>query len=310
MPGMHRFRLSMARKVNRRHLIQAVGALAINGNLKGFVSGSIYTGNSKQICLPVLNCYSCPGALTSCPIGSLQAVNNHPGFNFSFFVAGLLAVFGILAGRFYCGWLCPFGFLQDLLAKIRKKKIELKLDRPLRYLKYLILVLLVLLLPSILVNEYNLGSPLFCKYICPAGTIEAGLPLLLVNTGLRSLVGVLFSWKLLLAILTVVAAIFITRFFCRYICPLGAILGIFHPVSLYRFGLDATKCIDCGICARVCPMDIDPITEHNSPECIRCRNCINICPASAITSNFAGLSIPNAKVRAAERKKDRKTEKA
>ncbi len=300
----------MGKKVKRRHLIQAVGALAVNGNLKGFVSGNIYTGNSKQICLPVLNCYSCPGALTSCPIGSLQAVNNHPSFNFSFYVAGLLAIFGILAGRFYCGWLCPFGFLQDLLAKIKKKKITPKLDRPLRYLKYVILILFVLLLPAILVNEYNMGAPLFCKYICPAGTIQASLPLLLVNSGLRSLVGVIFSWKLLLAIITVAASIFITRAFCRYICPLGAILGIFHPISFYRFGLDATKCIDCGMCAKVCPMDIDPITEHNSPECIRCRNCINVCPTTAINSNFAGLSIPNARLKAAKRAQGKKSEQA
>ncbi|HHU06895.1 MAG TPA: 4Fe-4S binding protein [Clostridiaceae bacterium] len=300
----------MGKRIKRRHLIQAMGALAINGNLKGFIAGNIYAGDSKQICLPVLNCYSCPGALTSCPIGSLQAVSNHPGFNFSFYVAGLLAVFGILAGRFYCGWLCPFGLLQDLLAKIRKKKIQLKLDRPLRYLKYVILILLVLLLPAILVNQYGIGAPLFCKYICPAGTIQASLPLLLVNSGLRSLVGAIFSWKLLLAILTVVATIFITRAFCRYICPLGAILGIFHPISFYRFGFDATKCIDCGMCAKVCPMGIYPVTEHNSPECIRCRNCINVCPGSAITSSFAGIPITNAKSKAAKRAQDKKTEKA
>ncbi len=279
------------KKIRRRHLIQALGALAVNGNLKGFVSGEIYTGAGKNICLPVLNCYSCPGALGSCPIGSLQAVSNHPQFNFSFYVAGLLAVFGILAGRFYCGWICPFGFFQDLLAKISKKKINFRFDRIFRYLKYLVLLFLVLLLPALLTNEYGIGAPLFCKYVCPAGTLEAGIPLLLLQPGLRSLLGFLFGWKLLLALAIVAISIFITRAFCRYLCPLGAILGLFQLASFYRFGCEQDKCISCGLCAKVCPMDLDPVVEPNSPECVRCRDCINVCPTTALVSSFAGKEI-------------------
>jgi len=284
----------MRKKKNRRHLIQALGTLALNGHLKGFITGSIYTGAGKQICLPVLNCYSCPGALTSCPIGSLQAVSNHPSFNFSYYVAGLIALFAILAGRFYCGWLCPFGLFQDLLAKIKKNKVKVnaKYDHPLRYLKYFILVFLVILLPAILVNEYGIGSPLFCKYLCPAGTLGAGLPLLLLEPVLRPVIGAIFAWKFVLALAVITACVYISRAFCRYICPLGAMLGILQPISFYRFEYDSTKCISCDLCRKICPMEINPMLTPNSPECIRCRECLHICPTTSLTSNYAGRQLP------------------
>ncbi|MGI6089886.1 MAG: 4Fe-4S binding protein [Saccharofermentanales bacterium] len=281
-------------KIKKRHLIQALGALALNGHLSGFVTGNIYTGASKQICLPVLNCYSCPGALTSCPIGSLQAVANHPGFSFSYYIMGLIALFGILAGRFYCGWLCPFGFLQDLLAKISKRKLRVKAkyDRLLRYLKYIILIFLVLLLPAVLTNSYGIGSPLFCKYICPSGTLGAGLPLLLLTPALRPNAGMLLAWKVLLALAIILACIYITRAFCRYACPLGALLGLLQIASFYRFSYNKNRCISCRQCITVCPMGIDPMATPNSPECIRCRECIHVCPTTSLTSSLPGKTLP------------------
>lgn len=281
-------------KLKKRHLIQALGALALNGQLSGFVTGNIYTGAGKQICLPVLNCYSCPGALTSCPIGSLQAVANHPGFSFSYYIMGLIALFGILAGRFYCGWLCPFGFLQDLLAKISKRKLRVKAkyDRLLRYLKYIILIFLVLLLPAVLTNSYGIGSPLFCKYICPSGTLGAGLPLLLLTPALRPNAGMLLVWKVLLALAIVLVCIYITRAFCRYACPLGALLGLLQIASFYRFSYNKDSCISCRQCLKVCPMGIDPMATPNSPECIRCRDCIHVCPTTSLTSSLAGKTLP------------------
>lgn len=290
-------------KLKKRHLIQALGALALNGQLSGFVTGNIYTGAGKQICLPVLNCYSCPGALTSCPIGSLQAVANHPGFSFSYYIMGLIALFGIVAGRFYCGWLCPFGFLQDLLAKINKDKLRVKAkyDRPLRYLKYIILVLLVLLLPAVLTNSYGVGSPLFCKYICPSGTLGAGLPLLLLTPALRTNAGVLLAGKVLLALAVIMVCLYITRAFCRYACPLGALLGLLQMASFYRFSYDKASCISCQQCVKVCPMGIDPMATPNSPECIRCRDCLHVCPTAALTSSLAGKALP-AEILSARRK--------
>ncbi|NLB08474.1 MAG: 4Fe-4S binding protein [Clostridiales bacterium] len=291
------------KKLKKRHLIQAVGALALNGQLSGFVTGNIYTGAGKQICLPVLNCYSCPGALTSCPIGSLQAVANHPGFSFSYYIMGLIALFGIVAGRFYCGWLCPFGFLQDLLAKINKEKLQVKAkyDRPLRYLKYIILVFLVLLLPAVLTNSYGIGSPLFCKYICPSGTLGAGLPLLLLTPALRPNVGVLLAWKVLLALAVIMVCLYITRAFCRYVCPLGALLGLLQMAGFYRFSYDKASCISCQQCAKICPLGIDPMATQNGPECLRCRDCLQVCPTAALTSSLAGKALP-AEILSARRK--------
>jgi ferredoxin-type protein NapH len=272
---------------NRRHLIQALGAAVFNGHFKGFISGSIYKGSLKSICVPVLNCYSCPGALGACPIGSLQAVAGSAKFNFSFYVFGLIALFGILAGRFFCGYLCPFGLLQDLLHKIPTPKIKVpaKLNRILSFGKYLMLIGVVMLLPLIVRNSLGMSDPFFCKYVCPAGTIGGGIPLVVLNPAMREAAGSLFVWKVTLAIAILVLSVFLYRVFCRYLCPLGAFYGILQPVSFYRFKIN-NKCIDCGKCARVCKMGVDPVKSPNSPECIRCRDCIHECPTGAIESCF------------------------
>ena len=88
------------------------------------------------------------------------------------------------------------------------------------------------------VDITGLGEPWFCKFICPVGTLEGGIPLVLLNKSLKSAIGFLFKWKVLILILTVLISIIIYRPFCRYICPLGAIYGIFNKFSLYRFKID------------------------------------------------------------------------
>ena len=275
-------------KERTRHLIQAVSALLMNGNLKGFLQGKIWQGQSKQVCVPGLNCYSCPGALGACPIGSLQAVLNGRQKNLSFYATGLLILFGTIFGRLICGFLCPFGFLQELLYKIpvRKWKIPKKIDDRLRYLKYVILVVFVLLLPAFLHGTYGIGDPWFCKYICPAGTLEGGIPLVSVNSGLRSMVGVLFSWKILILILVLVASMHIYRPFCKYMCPLGAIYGLFNRFSIYQMQVEKDKCTHCGICEKTCLMQVNVTENINSPECIRCGACKNVCPVHAIKSGY------------------------
>ena len=275
-------------KERTRHLIQAVSALLMNGNLKGFFQGKIWQGQSKQVCVPGLNCYSCPGALGACPIGSLQAVLNGRQKNLSFYVTGLLILFGTIFGRLICGFLCPFGFLQELLYKIpvRKWRIPKKIDDKLRYLKYVILVVFVLLLPAFLHGTYGIGDPWFCKYICPAGTLEGGIPLVSVNSGLRSMVGVLFSWKILILILVLVASMYIYRPFCKYMCPLGAIYGLFNRFSIYQMQVEKDKCTHCGICEKTCLMQVNVTENINSPECIRCGACKNVCPVHAIKSGY------------------------
>ena len=275
-------------KKGRRTLIQALAALLTNAHLTGFLTGQIWQGSSKQVCVPGLNCYSCPGALGACPIGSLQAILSGGRRNVSYYVTGMLLLFGTVFGRLICGFLCPFGFVQDLLYKIRTKKatISSRLDRPLRKAKYAVLLLLVLLLPALARGPYGVGDPWFCKYLCPAGTLEGGIPLLLQNEGLRELVGFLFSWKLAVLLAVLVGSVLIYRPFCKYLCPLGAIYGLFNRLSVYRMGVDAVRCTHCGACERACKMNVEVTKDINSPECIRCGACKTACPHGAIYSGF------------------------
>ncbi len=266
-----------------RRIVQVMTAIITNLHLKGFSTGKIYTGKMKKICVPGLNCYSCPGALGSCPIGSLQAVIGGIKYQFSFYMIGLLMLIGSLVGRFVCGWLCPFGLIQELIHKIPLPKLKVnKTFNKLKYLKYLILVVFVFLLPMFWVNIVGMGKPTFCEFICPAGTLEGGIPLVLLNKPLRAVIGFLYTWKIALLVITVILSIFIFRPFCRFICPLGAIYSLFNPISLYRLKIDSDKCTSCGICSRKCKMQVDVYKNPNSLECIRCGECISSCPQNAI----------------------------
>lgn len=262
----------------KRFTILTAASLVQNANWKGFFSGKIYQGAVKNVCVPGLNCYSCPGAVGACPIGSLQGFLSGFRFRFPYYVLGLLIFFGALLGRAVCGFLCPFGFLQELLFKIPgiPKKNQWKYDKPLRYLKYVVLALLVVILPMCYVL-----TPFFCKYLCPSGTIS-GLLLAARDGIVRSQLGGLFLWKLFVLVWILAVCLIVSRPFCKYLCPLGAIYGFFNQVTLYRGHVDADKCIHCGKCAKVCQMCVDPSVNPNSMECIRCGECTKECPTQAI----------------------------
>lgn len=268
----------------KRHKIQILWALLTNSYLVGFVQGKIYRGRMKSLCVPGLNCYSCPGAVGACPIGTMQAVIGNWNFKIAFYVAGFFMFVGALMGRFVCGWLCPFGLVQDLLYKIPfPKKINTFYgDKILRKLKYVILAVFVILLPMFLVDVLGQGAPYFCKFICPAGTLEGGIPLVLWNRAMRSGIGWLYTWKNIILIITIILSIIICRPFCKYICPLGAIYSVFNPIAVFRYRVEKEKCTECGACAKICKMQIDPVQNANHPECIRCGACKNICPVNAI----------------------------
>ena len=270
----------------RRHGVQALWALLTNSHLAGFVNGKIYQGKLKHLCVPGLNCYSCPGALGSCPIGALQAVIGSWKFQFAAYISGFLILIGALVGRVICGWLCPFGLLQELLHKIPfpKKVRTFRGDRLLRRLKYVILLVFVILLPMFAVDILGQGAPYFCKLLCPAGTLEGGIPLVLLNSPLRSAIGWLYAWKNVLLACTVLACLILYRPFCKYICPLGAIYALFNRISVFRYRVDSEKCTGCGACSRACKMNVDPVRDANSPECIRCGACKHVCKAGAISS--------------------------
>lgn len=174
----------------KRKIIQVVAFGFSNANIQNFAGGQIYKGKWKNFCNPGLNCYSCPAATTACPIGALQAVAGSSKFDFSFYVVGFLLALGVVFGRAICGFLCPFGLIQELIHKIPSPKV--KLPRPFRYLKYVILIGFVIIAP-IAFTEFGTGAPVFCEWICPAGTLEAGIPLLATQPMLQSLIGFLFS---------------------------------------------------------------------------------------------------------------------
>ncbi len=271
----------------RRHVrawVQIGFTALTNGYAAGFVKGEIYRGPTKAFCVPGLNCYSCPGALGSCPIGALQAVLGSRDYRFAFYVVGFLMFFGALLGRFVCGWLCPFGLVQDLLHKIPfvKKLRKLPGDRWLKYLKYVILAGFVIVLPLTVLDVVGQGQPWFCKYICPSGTLLAGIPLVGTNPALQGALGWLFTWKAAVLAVLVLLSVAVYRPFCRYLCPLGAVYGLFNPIAFHRFQIDAEKCTRCGKCQKACKLDIPVYKTPNSPECIRCGDCRRACPHGAV----------------------------
>ena len=274
----------MVKTSKLRLFVQALFTALSNGYVKGFAHGKIYQGDLKYICVPGMNCYSCPGALGSCPIGALQSSLNSRSYNISLYVFGLISLFGVIFGRFVCGFLCPFGLIQDLLFKISfvKKVQKLKGEKFLRGIRFLILAVFVIILPMFVIDIAGLGKPWFCKYICPVGTLEGGIPLVLMNENLRAAVGFLFKWKVAILVGILLFSIIIYRPFCRYICPLGAIYGVFNKISFVRYSVDDSKCTKCGVCQKNCKLNIKVFENPNSIDCIRCGLCKDGCPAKAI----------------------------
>lgn len=266
--------------------MQAGAALLTNIHLPNFFRGGIYQGKGKSVCVPGLNCYSCPAASGACPIGSFQAVVGSSKFGFSYYITGFLILLGVLLGRFICGFLCPFGWLQELLHKIPSKKLSTKKLKPLTYLKYIILLLAVVLLPALAVNDVGMGDPFFCKYICPQGVLEGAIPLSLVNEGIRAALGTLFVQKLFILLAVVALSILFYRPFCKWICPLGAFYALLNKISLLEIKMDEQKCVSCGKCAASCKMDVDIRKTPNHAECIRCGKCITACPAEALCFHY------------------------
>ena len=278
----------MKKTEKRRHIIQLIATIVTNGYLVGFMQGKIQSGGQKFVCVPGLNCYSCPGAVGACPIGAFQAVLGDRKFQFSYYVFGFLLFVSVLLGRVVCGFLCPFGFLQDLLYKIKSPKIKVpvKLDKGLRYLKYVILVVFVILLPAFVTNSLGMGDPFFCKYICPQGVLEGAIPLALANSGIRAALGHLFTFKFTILALFIILSILFYRPFCKWICPLGAIYSLFNKVSFLKIQVDHEKCVGCQKCSRVCKMDVNVVDTPNHPECIRCGECMKACPTNAICYHY------------------------
>ena len=247
-----------------------------------------------MVCTPGLNCYSCPAAVMSCPIGAAQLFFAGARHSISLFVTGFLLSVGASLGRFICGYVCPLGLLQDLVYRIKTPKRIVRFKYA-RYVKYLVLVVFVVLLPLVIRSDLSgLGEPWFCKYICPSGTIFGAVPLLAVNDFLRQHAGVLLTVKLSIAFAILIASVPLYRPFCRVLCPLGAIYALFNKIAFVKMRCDKDKCTSCGKCTRACQIKLEPMRKPNSPECVRCGSCIAACETKALKTVCFSDIIPKA----------------
>ena len=266
-----------------RRLVQLYSALLYNAHLKGFIDGEIYVGKAKYACVPGFNCYSCPGAVGACPLGSIQNALASSGHQAGWYVLGIIALFGVILGRTICGWICPLGLIQELLHKIPTPKIrKSRVTRGLSWLKYILLAVFVVAIPLWYGLKNNLPLPGFCKYICPAGTFEGAMGLLSnpVNTEKFSMLGILFTRKFIIMLVIGLLCVFCYRSFCRFICPLGAIYGFFNRFNVIGVKVDKGRCNNCGACVRSCGMDVRRVGDH---ECINCGKCMEECAQKAIS---------------------------
>ena len=274
----------------RRRLIQVYAALLYNANLKGYISGEIYTGHTKAVCVPGLNCYSCPGAVGACPLGALQNALASSGNRAPYYMLGILLLFGLTLGRTICGFLCPLGLIQELLHKIPTPKLKKnRVTRALSYLQYVILAVFVVIVPLGYVAQ-RYPVPAFCKYICPAGTFEGAIGLLAnpVNADKFSMLNILFTRKFVIMALIFGGSVFVYRCFCRFLCPLGAIYGLFAKINLVGVKVEPAKCTHCGVCVGHCKMDVRHVGDH---ECIHCAGCVDVCPTAAISFQAGNITL-------------------
>lgn len=280
-----------AHRPTTRRLVQLYSALLHNAHVRGFIDGQIYQGKAKYACAPGFNCYSCPGAVGACPLGSIQNALGSAGHRAGWYVLGIILLYGVILGRTVCGWLCPLGLIQELLHKIPTPKIRKNpVTRALCWLKYVLLAVFVIAIPLTYGLRYDLPLPAFCKYICPAGTSEGAMGLLSnpANAGMFSMLGVLFTRKFVIMLAIGLACVFCFRAFCRFVCPLGAVYGLFNRFNVIGVRVDAARCNGCGACVRGCKMDVRRVGDH---ECIQCGKCVDTCNQGAIAMKAGGRAL-------------------
>ena len=194
-------------------------------------------------------------------------------------------LFALAFGRMICGWLCPFGLVQDLLHRVPVPKLgKRSWMRPLTRFRWVMLILagagayLAFLVTGT-------GKPLFCAYICPAGMLEGALPLMALRPELFQAAGWLTAWKGAILAVFLIAMTAVYRPFCRFVCPLGLWYGFWNRLALFGVAVDESACVHCGRCASLCPMDAEIAGD---PHCISCGKCVTECPTIAISFRGVG----------------------
>ncbi len=236
-----------------------------------------------SVCSPVFHCYSCPLAAFACPIGVLA--NFSALHVFPFIALGTLIVIGGLVGSFVCGWACPFGFLQDLAARLPLPKIEIPSWSG--TIRYAVLAVLVLAVPFL----FGESHPLFFCSLCPAGALEGALP----NAVRSAASGQGAAWpsaiKLTILGVVIVGMFLAYRPWCAILCPLGAIHGLFNRVSLLYLKIDPDTCNRCQECRKMCHYGVQPERNTNDSRCIRCLACSK-CAAISVARAGSGAAHP------------------
>lgn len=226
------------------------------------------------ICFPVLNCHSCPISIFACPIGVMGQFAAMGVFPLA--VIGIIALAGLLAGRILCGWVCPFGLVQELLYKV--PYIKFSMPAWTRFIKYGVFAGLVVAVPIF----FSPAFPLYFCRLCPVATVESALPWAVINgtTDVTSL-----SIRLVILFAIIILAMGHKRFFCKVLCPLGACLSLFNRFAAV-FPTRDSNCVDCGACNKVCPMETKSarfgVYDDRAEECISCLDCHKKCPTEAI----------------------------
>lgn len=222
----------------------------------------------------VFHCYSCPLSAFACPVGvaANYAALLPVAAEFPFLLLGTLLIVAALVGSMVCGWACPFGFLQDLLAKVPTPKFTL--PGWLGYTRYAVLLGLVLLLPMILGYRgirYDDQVISICR-LCPAGALEAGLPFS-IQSWMDGRGWIMSGLKLLILVAFIGAALLIHRPWCRLFCPLGGFLALFNRFSVFHLRFNPKECIECNLCRSRCSMGVKVDQKVNVSGCIRCLEC-------------------------------------
>ncbi|MEM3506715.1 MAG: 4Fe-4S binding protein [Candidatus Bathyarchaeia archaeon] len=272
-----------------------------------------------SIAIPVLVSMASPLSLVYGAFDLLQIMLSKP--DAPLIAIASIMIVGSLFGRLFCGWICPMGFIQDLLSKLKSKAVQVSLRKHefWKKLKFLILFFVLLISFSLALSLYlgfgedykkALGAFAYGPFLAlsPDGTIFGVLPLTFANinrifysslernsiinyiwNGLMSLPN-LFWIRILILIGFFYGSFRIARFWCRYLCPLGALMGIFGKFSLLGIKRNLLNCTHCPECEKQCPMQVKilelPWSKLNNSECILCLECSDACEKDAIGFKF------------------------
>ncbi len=252
----------------------------------GFKLGEVFPGLKTGFCYPFFYCHACPAATSACPLRAIEIGVYKANWNWRLILYPLLIIgfVGVISGRAVCGWACPIGLLQRVTGKVPQKlkkkypfakKLGQHMIEPyLRYIKYIVFIGLVVVTPILIGFMFT--------DICPIGFLVGTIPISTLNPG-EFTPNSFFYMALGVFILFLVLIFTVERGWCRYFCPIGAMLAPFNKISMLQVSVNKDECVHCNLCSNACPMGIDVPNMKRDPECILCGKCIEACPKDMIS---------------------------